>query len=461
MLRQAPEPQARGRVVVGAAALVVAVLGLFDLWGGSPATGHGRAHAGGLLGYAVGKPLTAGLGAMIAVPVLTLVGCFGILVVTATPISALVEYVRSAFGLRHDPTMVDGFEAADPEPLEAEEPAPKRRRRTRSVESDASRRPRRRHHRDPRTRPTPSRSRPHPSRASRGSSRRRSRTDLPPIDRPLQLELSGGGGLYTLPSLTTLAAGAPPLAHTKANDEVIASLQQVFTEFDVDALVTGFNRGPTVTRYEVTARPGRQGRADHQPDPQHRLRREERRGAHPSPDPGQERGRRRDPERRPRDGHARRRAALERRAARPAPDARGARQGRRGRHRRRQPGPHAAPARRGRHRRGQVELHQLADPLGAHPRDAGPGAHGAHRPQAGRVRVLPGHPAPGHAGDHEPEEGRRRAAVGRARDGHALRGHGDLGRAAHRRLQPQGAQRRARRRRPAPSGSTRPTRTCW
>ena len=63
------------------------------------------------------------------------------------------------------------------------------------------------------------------------------------------------------------------------------------------------------------AGPGREGGADHQPDPQHRLRGEERRGAHPQPDPGQERGRRRDPQRRPRGRHARRRAARAGRAA--------------------------------------------------------------------------------------------------------------------------------------------------
>ncbi len=72
----------------------------------------------------------------------------------------------------------------------------------------------------------------------------------------MQLELDRGAGLYTLPSLKDLALGTPHLEHTKANDEVIASLQQVFAEFDVDCAVTGFNRGPTVTRYEVTLGPG-------------------------------------------------------------------------------------------------------------------------------------------------------------------------------------------------------------
>src|SRR5262249_58565334 len=59
-----------------------------------------------------------------------------------------------------------------------------------------------------------------------------------------------------LRSLAVLQPGAPHLEHTKANDEVINALQQVFAEFDVDCAVTGFNRGPTVTRYEVELGPG-------------------------------------------------------------------------------------------------------------------------------------------------------------------------------------------------------------
>src|SRR6185312_12006548 len=80
--------------------------------------------------------------------------------------------------------------------------------------------------------------------------------DLPPITRPMQLELSNGAGMYTLPSLKDLAHGTPHLEHTRANDEVIAALTQVFAEFDIDCAVTGFNRGPTVTRYEVELGPG-------------------------------------------------------------------------------------------------------------------------------------------------------------------------------------------------------------
>ncbi len=76
--------------------------------------------------------------------------------------------------------------------------------------------------------------------------------ELAPVTRPTQLELLGGAGLYTLPTLDSLGSGPAHLEHTKANDEVIASLTQVFAEFSVDCAVTGFNRGPTVTRYEIT-----------------------------------------------------------------------------------------------------------------------------------------------------------------------------------------------------------------
>lgn len=75
---------------------------------------------------------------------------------------------------------------------------------------------------------------------------------LPP--RAEQLQLSGDI-TYGLPSLDLLERGGPGKSRSAANDAIVASLTNVFTEFKVDAAVTGFTRGPTVTRYEVELGP--------------------------------------------------------------------------------------------------------------------------------------------------------------------------------------------------------------
>ncbi len=76
--------------------------------------------------------------------------------------------------------------------------------------------------------------------------------ELPP--RAEQLQLSGDI-TYSLPALDLLERGGPGKARSAANDAIVASLTNVFTEFKVDARVTGFTRGPTVTRYEVELGP--------------------------------------------------------------------------------------------------------------------------------------------------------------------------------------------------------------
>lgn len=75
--------------------------------------------------------------------------------------------------------------------------------------------------------------------------------DTPPTPRTPETQSD-----YVPPSTDLLIDGEPPLTRTPLNDQTIEAITDVFSEFKVDAQVTGFSRGPTVTSYEVELGPG-------------------------------------------------------------------------------------------------------------------------------------------------------------------------------------------------------------
>lgn len=327
LIRHPEQPDANGRIVIGLSALAIGVLGQVHIACGSPARSDGMQairDAGGLIGWAAATPLSYSMTDVLAVPLLVLLAIFGLLVVTATPVNAIPQRLRSLgvrLGLLYDP-VPDEFGEDDDERYEEQWrealPARPHKRRgapeaydTDSTEQEALSKRRSRPRRSAVPQPdmgrqmdavdvaaaaaaaldgavlhgmppsplvadltqgvsvgdrentTPT---PVPAPAARPKQEKlpvenvpdltksapEETRDLPP--RAEQLQLSGDI-TYSLPSLDLLQRGGPGKARSAANDAVVASLTKVFTEFKVDARVTGFTRGPTVTRYEVELGP--------------------------------------------------------------------------------------------------------------------------------------------------------------------------------------------------------------
>ncbi len=492
LLRHPDRVHANNRVVVGLLAMTVSATGLVHLASGLPSPPSGATTmraAGGMIGYLASSPLESAVTPYAAVPLLALLASFGLLVITATPVHAIPERLRYLHDRLTGTVHPDGPDVDDSD-LTSGRHALRRRRRVAQGDDEgfvgdeayekaivtaagkgraAGGTPR-----PGEKRPTgldealaaaragvldgkdveDGAGRPGPSAGSTSGTGGRAAVadgadavpgvvakgglEAPPTTQlPQRVEqlLLAGDVTYMLPASDILAPGSAPKARSAANDRVVEALTTVLDQFEIDAQVTGFTRGPTVTRYEVELGPAVKVE---------RVTALSKNIAYVvasadvrilSPIPGQVRDRHRDPERRPRDRLPRRRPAQPGGAQGRAPDDHGRRQGRRGRLRGREPREDAAPARRGSHRRRQVELRQLDDHLDPHAVDAGRGPDDARRPQAGRADRVRGHPAPHHADHHEPEEGRRGAAVGRQGDGHPLRRPRGVRLQAHRRLQ--------------------------
>ena len=267
-------PEARPRIVTGTLLLALGVLGLVHLASGAPSEPDAWHGAGGAIGYVAGTPLAAGLTVWTAVPVLVLLTLFALLLVTGIPVRELPDRFRRLTG-QLPPEDEDGprtvadavaaKEAGEAGP-EAEGARSARRRSSRRrqgvAEADAFK--------DGEHAPAPvdpadvPAGTPEDPPAAPGKKARKPVVETPQAEdtRPSdgeQLSMAirepVGETEYTLPPGDTLEVGPAPKTRSSANDAMIEAINGVMDQFNIDAQVTGFTRGPTVTRYEMELGP--------------------------------------------------------------------------------------------------------------------------------------------------------------------------------------------------------------
>ena len=237
LFRAPDDSKATGRIIVGTFVLLTSITGLLHILNGSSGTGQTAIrNGGGWIGYGISTPLVALVTIILAIPILLILLFFGILVITATPVSKVFGRISTLFhwgsGKVSDARAAraeEKFEISDTPPFETplvqgfvhEEEELDEESFDEEFTVEIPR-------------------------------------DLTPLNAPVasvpkhaKQMLLTGDTKYELPSMDLLKTGPASKAKSKANDVVVAALTQVFDQFGVECRVTGFMRGPTVTRYEV------------------------------------------------------------------------------------------------------------------------------------------------------------------------------------------------------------------
>ena len=250
--------QDNSRIGVGLFLMLITVSGFFHLFSSQPQPTDGvmaLAAAGGLFGWLVSIPFLSTITIWGAVPVLALIGFASILIMTKTApnkigqrLGELYEYL---FG-----SSLDGSKSKE-EPEELLDAfdgtkAPWWRRGKKDEGSFDSALVVQQDGTDavedlfdnptPRTREIPI--------VQEIPVEPEALFDAEPDEQPVA-QVGRTNRAYKLPDQSLLGAGTVPKLRSEVTDEVVASISAVFNEFDIEATVTGFSRGPTVTRYEV------------------------------------------------------------------------------------------------------------------------------------------------------------------------------------------------------------------
>lgn len=261
------------RVGVGLALLLASISGMSHLALGRPVPGESQvyelAHAGGLLGWVVAEPFVflAGSTVFLAWPVMVLLCLTSLLIMTKTPPTRIVTRAKEAYGYLFgvDPREVGKKTPKDHTPgvefgtlselgLDMNNPdSMPWWRRGKKSKKDAF-------------------DSPLVSVVEEDTGEITTQEDLleqlrkaeealahaanPEPSEDLGVESTIPVRLpslhpYTLPSPSLLVPGTPPKARSESNDQVVAAIMGVFQQFEVNATVVDFTRGPSVTRYEV------------------------------------------------------------------------------------------------------------------------------------------------------------------------------------------------------------------
>jgi S-DNA-T family DNA segregation ATPase FtsK/SpoIIIE len=250
--------QDNSRIGVGLFLMLITVSGFFHLFSAQPQPTDGviaLANAGGLFGWLIAIPFLATITIWGAVPALAVIGFASILIMTKTAPNKIGERLGELYEYLFGSALRGSHQAAELEEVSDAFDGTKvpwwrkgkkdegsfdsaliQQEDGTDVVSDLFDNP------TPRTREIPI--------VPAAPAEPDALFEAEEEDKPVA-QVGRTNRTYKLPDQSLLGAGTIPKLRSEVTDEVVASISAVFNEFDIEATVTGFSRGPTVTRYEV------------------------------------------------------------------------------------------------------------------------------------------------------------------------------------------------------------------